>query len=134
MDNPYHYYIDVFDSQDMQTGGSNPVAGAPSPQQRLSGQYASLQGNYNDYLTPYSSLQPTTRTEPVNTGATDEYARIGDISSETPDDGYITPKDNRPLPKTPNSAYESQDRPQDPPPTYEESQTTAAIQKSLKEL
>ena len=134
VENPYHYYIDVVDSPDMQPGTSNSVIGAHSPQQRQSGQYASLQGRYNDYLAPYSALQPTSRTEPVNTGVGNDYARIGDITPETPEHGYNTLNDNRPLPQVPPPSYESQDHPQDPPPSYEESQEMVAIQQSLKKL
>ena len=132
VENPYHYYMDVVDSPNMRTGASNPVAAIPSSQTRHSGQYASLQ--VNDYLTPYSALHATSRTVPVTYDVANEYARIGDISSETPGHGYSVLHGNRPEPQEPPPTYEPQDRTQNPPPTYEESQTVAAIQHSLKEL
>lgn len=116
-ENPYHYYMEVVDSPNMRTGASD--LAIPSPQTRQSGQYASLQ--VNEYLTPYSALQPTARTEPVTYDVANEYARIGEISSEAPEHGYSVLNCNP-------------SEPQDPPPTYEESQTVAAIQQSLKEL
>ena len=101
----------------MQTGTSDPVGVIPYSETNQQNQYSSLQGRYNDYLTPYSPLQLATRSESVNNDGANDYARIGDISSDPPEHGYSTLHDNRP-------------EFQDPPPSYEESQKAVAIQKN----
>ena len=80
--NTYHTTIDG-DGSERQTVASKQVCVVPSSETRQSSQYESLKESSNDYLTPYSNLQPTLRTQSVANNDPDEYAIIVDYSSET---------------------------------------------------
>ena len=116
----------MVDSPNTHIGAAHPVAicHRPRAQTRPVSHSAPHQGNYHDY----SVFRPTSRTETVINDVGSEYAGISDISSETPEHGYNTVQDSRPVSPTPPPSYRSRDHPQYPPPTYEESQTVATIE------